>query len=498
MVKTGETKAKKVIKGSAWMFAMSWYSRLLGMATLIVLARCLDKYDFGVIAGCFVVQGFFAAISNIDSGIYLMRKKNITEEDLDAAWTISVFSKLFIAGVIFFLSDYLALFMNIPELADAMKAMCLASVFIGLVNPAINIKIKNLDFSKLFYLDVVTKTISSSTSIFIAVVYNSYWAVIIAEIVARGLYAGGSYFVSEYKPKVSFNLLAQWTFTKWLLLKGVAAYVKTATDKIMVSRYYSVPELGVYNFSMESSSTALQFLIAPVQRLIYPSLSDYLDNTSLLIDKLNKFILVLSLIYIPIVFGGVYLADTIVPVVFGEQWLEVVPIFQLFLIMSIATLLNDILTDVFTLTGKLKKMFFYETSVAIVVICSMYAFTYLAFEQFVILRVIVAFCILAALLIVLRTIIPVSVKSIITICMPAVLSSGFMLTTIYFVDNYQVFGNEILNLIFLIMLGAVAYLAVISVMITKLKSRYGEIDFVYKNFYLPVIKMLRAKFGYNT
>lgn len=255
------SKSSRILKASFWLLVASWYSRVLSMFSVVILARNLDKYDFGILAACFVVQNFFKVISNVGSNQFLVRKDYITEDDINGAWTINLLSKSMVFFLIFFSSNYVAEYMNIAELGLALKVMAISAIFIGLKNPAVSIQVKALDYSKLSILEVVTKSFSSTLSIGIAIIYQSYWAVVVGDVVYNLIYTIGSHLLIKRKLKFTFNnIYEQWFFSKWVLLKGIVNYIKVAFDKIVVSKNYSVESLGLYNFPSNLQQQLKTFL----------------------------------------------------------------------------------------------------------------------------------------------------------------------------------------------------------------------------------------------
>ena len=485
------SNSSRILRASFWLLIASWYSRILAMFSVIILARNLDKHDFGILAACFIVQNFFKVISNVGSNQFLIRKEHITENDINGAWTINLLSKSLVFFLIFFSSDFVAEYMNIVEIAFALKVMAISAVFIGLKNPAISINIKALDYSKLSMLEVITKSISSTLSISIAIIYQSYWAVVIGDITYNLIYAIGSHWIVKSKLKFTFsNIYEQWVFSKWVLLKGIVNYIKVAFDKIVVSKSYSVESLGLYNFSQQSAATAKDFFITPLNGVIYPSLSTYINDNSELLDKIYKSILVLAIIYMPIVFGGVYLSETIVPLVFGNQWIEAIPLFSKFLCMTFAGLLVSVFTDIFTLTGRVKVQFYYELITSIIFLLIMLPASYLTLDQFTLCRAIIPYVMLFAMLLVLKNLIKISIFRILLLFFPIALSSTVMVISLDMFSSYFKISNNIINLLISIAIGAVIYLIILISLIYLLKGKFREYEFIYKTFIIQIVERI--------
>lgn len=466
------------------------------MISFFILARYLEKSDFGIIAGCFVVQGFFKVLTNVGSGHYLIRKDEIKSEDLDVAWTINVTTRTLIAFMIFILSDSAAEFMKIPELSFALKIMCLSPLFIGLNNPALNIKIKSLDYQAISYLKIITKTISTTLSLIIAITYKNYWAIVIAEVTYQVVYALGSYIIVSYKPKFRFNkMYQQWSFSKWILLKGIVSYAKNKCDKIIVSRSYSLVDLGIYNFSLEASSIVVNILMAPVSSIFYAGLSDYVNDKSELVDKLYKFVIVISFIYTPIVFGGVYLSELIIPVVFGEKWSDATSLFSLFLIMTYSGCFVRLLSDMFILIDEVKKHFLYELFSSLIIIIVVVSLSSFSLLNFSIGRVLISYFILFSMLIFLSTMLPISMLYLAKLVILPVFISTMMLLFIHMLNIYMVNLGDIYVLCLSIGSGFFFYLFLSLFMLRTLRGKVSYYSYLYDSVILKIYSVLLSKLG---
>ncbi|MGR5237546.1 oligosaccharide flippase family protein [Vibrio alfacsensis] len=476
------TKVVKIFKGANWLLFASWYTRIAGMLSFFILARYLGKSDFGIIAGCFAAQAFFSVLSNVGTSHYLIRKENIEKGDLDNAWTINIITRTLIALSIFSLSSYIAEFMKIPELSDVLKVMSLSPIFIGLTNPALSLKVKNLDYKNISYLQAVTKTITATTTICITIIYQTYWAVVISEVLYQMIYSLGSYYIARYKPRFTLQKIhKQWVFSKWILLKGIASYVKNMVDKIVVSRNYTVEDLGTYNFSKESSSTAFGIIITPVSSIIYPSLSEYVSNKSLLVEKLYIFVFMLSVIYVPIIFGGVYLSELIVPLVFGSQWEDTTFLFSIFLIMTFARCFIEVFSKVFILIDKVKIQFVYELIMSVIVVIVVILSSSLPLDYFSVVRVLISYFVLLSMGLLLSTMLPMSIITLMQLLTLPIVTSIVMLICIHVIKINLIGVSEMSMLLVLVLAGITSYTTIVVLMLSFMKERNSHYSYIYNS-----------------
>ena len=57
-IKDADHARSEIGKGSAWMIAMRWTIRLIGVVSTIILARLLTPEDFGIVAIAMLIVSF--------------------------------------------------------------------------------------------------------------------------------------------------------------------------------------------------------------------------------------------------------------------------------------------------------------------------------------------------------------------------------------------------------------------------------------------------------
>ena len=124
-----ENLRTKTQKGIVWSFVERFATQGVQFLFGIILARILSPEDYGIIAMPLV----FLAIAQcfIDSGFStaLIRKQNLTEDDLSTAFYFNVGIGIICYLILFFSSPLIADFYNTPILASLLKFTALATLF---------------------------------------------------------------------------------------------------------------------------------------------------------------------------------------------------------------------------------------------------------------------------------------------------------------------------------------------------------------------------------
>ena len=82
--------ASRAVTGAAWMVAFRMFSRAIGIASTLVLARLLDTADFGIVAIAFTISAALNSLSNVGVTENLVRHPTVGRDELDTGFTVQL------------------------------------------------------------------------------------------------------------------------------------------------------------------------------------------------------------------------------------------------------------------------------------------------------------------------------------------------------------------------------------------------------------------------
>jgi len=88
--RTLDTIGKHMIRGSAWMVAMRWSMRGIGILSTVILARLLLPEDYGLVAVSMIVVAFIEVFSWTHADLALIQNPDAGRAHYDAAWTLNI------------------------------------------------------------------------------------------------------------------------------------------------------------------------------------------------------------------------------------------------------------------------------------------------------------------------------------------------------------------------------------------------------------------------
>ena len=143
-------------------------------------------------------------VTQISLSEALIRHKAPDESHFSAAWTLNA-SRGLLLGLLFAVFAYpAALLFNEPRLTGVMLALGVSILLGGLINPRRIMLQRDLIFWQEFVLAVSQKLTGFVAAVAIAMIYHSYWALVIGTLVSQATNVVVSYMVLPFRPRITF------------------------------------------------------------------------------------------------------------------------------------------------------------------------------------------------------------------------------------------------------------------------------------------------------
>lgn len=145
----------KTKKGLVWSAFERFGTQGVQFLFSILLARLLAPEDYGIIAMPMIFLGLAQVF--IDSGFAnaLVRKPDLTDNDLSTAFWFNVFVGLVCYVVLFISSSAIASFYDTPILAPILKITALSTLFNPLCTVQQAILTRSIDFKKQAHVSII-------------------------------------------------------------------------------------------------------------------------------------------------------------------------------------------------------------------------------------------------------------------------------------------------------------------------------------------------------
>lgn len=369
MATSDNVSRKLMAKGAGWVIFLRWGERGLAFCRTIILARLLVPADFGLVALALMIVGIVEALSKIRPDFALIHNTQAKRRHYDTVWTFTIIRGALVAVGLVLVAKPSAQYFDAPELEAVVYCLAFVIFVEGFANVGAVDFYKDLTFDKVFKLNFTSRFGSAVVAIVIAVIWQSYWALVVGFACNRLLFVVLSYRMHSFRPWFSLEAWREvFHFSKWLLPHGIVYSLRQRADSFIIGKMLGTTALGYYSLAKTISEFAGAELAAPLRSVMFPAYAKMTQDP----DRLrSSFIAAFALIFAigaPVAAIVGLLADPFVRVALGSNWIETIPLIQVLAIYTLAQLCGSSCGAVFLALGKTFNMLIVQTVGALVAI----------------------------------------------------------------------------------------------------------------------------------
>ncbi len=344
---------KSIAKGAIWMVLFKLIERSIGLISTIILARLLFPADFGLIAMAMSIIAVLELLGAFGFDMALIQKSDTTRSHFDTAWSFNIILALVSAVILLLLAYPAAVFYEEPRLEIVIYFLAAGTFIAGFQNIGVVYFRKELEFNKEFQFLLGKKLASFCVTIPLAFILQSYWALVFGILAGKIGSVLLSYYVHNYRPRFDLSARSElFHFSKWLLLNNILYFIKLRSADFIIGKTSGSHSLGLYSIAFEISNLPTTELIAPINRAIYPGYTKMTADTNTLQQGFLNVIAIIILFALPAGTGIAVSADLLVKVVFGDKWLEAIPLIKILSFYGVFTALQTNTVYVYLAIGK--------------------------------------------------------------------------------------------------------------------------------------------------
>ena len=263
-----------------------WVSVSEGLKTLITLgvsllaARMISPEDFGLIGIVFLVFGILNTFSQAGVGQAVVQYRGDVLEILNEAWTWQALRGIGLMIICLVCAPLLTWFYEKP-LTLLMMVCAWRLFFLGIKNNGVLFFERQLDFKKIFQINMVQVVARVSIEIPALLILQNVWALVIGTLMDAVILCVVSYRAHPFRPKLSFDrekFRYLMGYGKWLAGLTIILFIATQGDDIFVSKYFGPAMLGFYQMAYNLSNTPATKISHVFGRIGFPSYAKHQDD----------------------------------------------------------------------------------------------------------------------------------------------------------------------------------------------------------------------------
>ncbi len=359
--------ADRLMKGSLLISLSRAIVNGLSSLSTIILAWYLMPSDFGIVALATTMLAIVTTVTDLSLSQALIRHENPQESHFSAAWTLGATRGLLLCLVFAGIAYPSSVIYNDPRLFDVMLALSLSLLINGLANPKRFMLQRDLIFWQEFVLNVVQKIAGFVATVAVAVIYQSYWALVVGTLVMQATNVITSYMVLPFRPRITFRHMREFvSFSVWLTAGQIVNTLNWRFDYLLTGKYLDSSALGYYSLGSTLAMMPTRETTAPLTATIYPGFSNVRNDPQRLANAYQRAQAMLAAIALPAGIGFAVVGDPLVRLALGERWIDIVPIIQALASVYALQTLGSLVQPLGMALGKTRTLFIRDTQMLII------------------------------------------------------------------------------------------------------------------------------------
>lgn len=345
----------KAIKNTKWVFLSTIFSKVWQPIVTIILARFLIPEDFGLMAMLLVAISFADLFKDMGMSAFLVWKREEVPEVADIVFITSIVSGTAWYLILYFTAPYLASFFHNDIIVTLLRIFSFTFVINAFSTVHSTLLSRRLFFRKIFLFGVISRLTTGIISIFLAISGFGVWSLIIGPLTGSVLNLFVMWGFVPWRPRLRYD----WGVAREMLKFGGNISLETffvwlimTADNVFVGRLLGASQLGIYNLGFNLAHWPATNVTNPLSGLLFPTFCELQTNKEELRKIYLKVLLYVSIIVVPIGLMLFILSPYLIPLIYGNKWLEMVPIVRILATMGVFSAIVSIAGPIYKAIGR--------------------------------------------------------------------------------------------------------------------------------------------------
>lgn len=350
--------ANRIVCGIGWTTASSIVKNLVHLLQLAILTRFLDRADFGIVAIAHLFVGFTAIFLNMGISVGIIHRQNITNNEYSSLFWLNIISGIILTMGLYFIAPLLTVGYHSQDLTNVVQLICFTIFISALGAQQRTYCQKKTFFSRLAIIEIIGAIVTIIVAVVTAMigygVYSLAYSAIIGSIVINltHLVIG---IVKDCRLHFHFLISETLPFLKigiYQVGSSILDFFSRELDVLIISSTIGLDFLGVYNIAKRIPVSLYSFIQPIIIRVFSPIMAEKQGDLTVL--KTNYIVLskALSWISFPMYFLLAAISPTVIYVVFGQSYLDGVPVMMVFCLLYAFNGVNGVCSALQTATGR--------------------------------------------------------------------------------------------------------------------------------------------------
>ncbi|HSL41884.1 MAG TPA: lipopolysaccharide biosynthesis protein [Anaerolineales bacterium] len=334
---TSRQLAHKTAWGIIWNFSAYFLGKIVVLITTAILARILAKNDFGLVAVAVVAINYLSVLKDLGLGAALIQRKGDVKEVANTVFTINVLLGLVLSALAILLAPLVATYFRDPQVTSVLRWMGVSFVINALGSVHTNWLVRDLDYRRKMVPELGGALTKGIVSIGMAYLGYGVWSLVFGQIIGAIASVVLVWIILPWRPRLTIDrkmARSLLNFGASVTVVDIITQITDNLDYVIVGRIFGLVPLSIYTLAYRLPEMLLIGNLWVMGGVVFPAFSTVQDKPNELRRGFLASVRFVELIAVPICLGLLIAADPIVRVVFGDQWLDAIPILRVLAIYA--------------------------------------------------------------------------------------------------------------------------------------------------------------------
>lgn len=355
----------KVLLGLKWTTFATICTAAVAILKISILARYLDKSDFGLMALVSFVIGFVGLFGEGGLSTAILHKQNVRKKVYSSLYWFNILFSILLYVVLFFLAPAIADLYNESELSYLIPLLGLNLIISGFGLQFKTLEIKNMHFKHIGIIDIFSAIISLLFSVWLAIngfgVLSLIYSLLVQNIISNFLFFIIG--IRKYGLSLHFKVHEVLPFLRigvFQVAGQSANYFNRDLDILLVGNFFSTEVLGGYSLAKQLVFRPLQFINPILVKVASPTLVKFQDNIKALKKNYLKLVSIVSSINLCTYTIIILFAPIIVKILYGSEFDNIVILVRILSVYMVFRAIGNPIGSLVIATGRTDLEFYWN------------------------------------------------------------------------------------------------------------------------------------------
>ena len=369
-----ESLSKPVVAGLKWKLFAQLIREGSRFGIAVLLARLLTPAEWGVASIALAFGALLTMIADLALPYALIQRPRITEADRSTMfWTAAA---LGVAGTLVgvALSGPASDVFDEPQLQSLFAVLCIGITIASLEKVPGSLLVRDFRFRALELRQIAAALVGAAASLVLALTGAGAWAIIGGSLATTTASCALLWYVTKWRPRFTFSrgsFRRLTSFGSTTLGSLLLTYVQQYADRLLIGRNLGASAAGTYVLAYNLMFIPIVNITGPLQAVLFSVFSRIQDDPERIAAGWLRGRRLTVALMAPAFMTLFVVGPQLVPLVFGPQWEDSIPVLELLCLSGVGYALaadNNVLLLARNKAGTLLRITGFATAVILAAI----------------------------------------------------------------------------------------------------------------------------------